>query len=1047
MEKLLKVLWILVVYLIHISSCDLKSDFIKQFKYLENDDLRDFFPRRHTINSNSKIIGVKCPRMNISISKVNLKNYKFKQVDIKIRGLPFKRPIMRYENKEGTTTEWHIFDIGEMKKRENISCGSMELSVNKSIKHGFDWFHDLKRTTEHKINIVKEGYLNVIHHIHGQKIYNKGFRERTIAFGKNSGYRVFDFETPNLYKGDKLVTFNDSNFYNEDIEFQEPIGIAKINHPPPSISIDNDPDISINYDNKECWLVESDLFPITFYIKLLYNGNTNQTRFFDYENVNVSYLRYSRDNKLEEIKNEILTPLSNNNRYFTTKELVIVKFQYNCDDCVDGGVNVVQNMLIGKNFDFEDKFLPSIGYYYDELHFNANCSMSNNNFTQLKTVSFKNEMVEVEALYEASDKSKGNFKLDNDVVIFTNKNSSGTLVCTYTYPFGKFKISQKYKSFKDTEMPSITYIHDQLFLKPNCSINQGQSIILKTVLFNNERVEFENLKDTSSGTKRHFKLNGTLVTFTGTNPNGKLSCIYKLTYGEFTTYELYKYFSNTNHPIIRYAFDQLIIRPNCSMEPERNVKLKTFLCNDESVEGEYFKKTDFKSKDNFTLEGGSIYFTGDNPKGKCTCVYMLSYGEFETFQEYHSIENITLPDIKYAQDQLNFHLNCSREENVYSKLKTIVFNDKKIEVEGFDDATLSQIGNIKATKKLLLYTVKNPEGKFSCVYKVPIGEIEKSQNYKSISNETHPVVEYSYKKLGYKANCSMHLNSFTHLRGIRFKDDSTTVVSLKRSRVGALGRLKLEKNFVVNTERNPNGTLFCLYDVPIGEVLVTKNFLTFETDDEENSSNKMGYAASMILGYIIALSMIIQNDICLNLSFFTVPDLRAHLFRGMPSTNGNNYYVSGIAPLSGCCNIDINGEVIKIPRQPKLLQNNHFAPEELLMAQRQPSPIDSLNENHGHYKRSHYSELLSMSDLARLLLYVHPMLSSTYIESQDVEIVKTCEMPVNNSTKITEKNRIQNAQKARDLLVNVAMNATKTTISSSKSRRNLRCYTRTFKKL
>uniref|UniRef100_A0A0K0G334 Ig-like domain-containing protein n=1 Tax=Strongyloides venezuelensis TaxID=75913 RepID=A0A0K0G334_STRVS len=406
-------------------------------------------------------------------------------------------------------------------------------------------------------------------------------------------------------------------------------------------------------------------------------------------------------------------------------------------------------------------------------------------------------------------------------------------------------------------MPPITYSRNKLLIKPNCSTNQDNTSILTTVIFNNERIEIDDLKDTSSGTKRHFKLNGTLVTFTGTNPNGKLSCIYKLTYGEFTTYELYKYFSNTNHPIIRYAFDQLFIRPNCSMEPERNVNLKTILFNDESVEGEYLQNTVSKSKDNFKLKEGSIYYTGRNPKGKCTCVYKLSYGEFKTFQEYHFIEDTILPEVIYAQDQLNFHPNCSREENLYTKLKTIVFNDKKIEVEGFDDATLSQMGNIKTTKKLLLYTVKNPEGKFSCVYKVHIGGIEKSQNYKSISNETHPVVEYSFNGLGYKANCSRHLNSFTHLRGIRFKDDRTTIVSLQRSRVGALGRLKLEKDFVINTEKNPNGTLFCLYDVPIGEVMITKSYLTFKTGDEENSSNKMEYAASMILGYMIVISMII----------------------------------------------------------------------------------------------------------------------------------------------------------------------------------------------
>uniref|UniRef100_A0A0N5CBS3 Uncharacterized protein n=1 Tax=Strongyloides papillosus TaxID=174720 RepID=A0A0N5CBS3_STREA len=190
----------------------------------------------------------------------------------------------------------------------------------------------------------------------------------------------------------------------------------------------------------------------------------------------------------------------------------------------------------------------------------------------------------------------------------------------------------------------------------------------------------------------------------------------------------------------------------------------------------------------------------------------------------------------------------------------------------------------------------------------------------------------------------------------------------------------------------------------------------------------------------------------------------------MPSTNGNNYYASGITPLSRCCNKNLNGEVIKIRRQPKLLKKDHFAPEELLMAQRQPSPIDSLSENTDITNVLTSTRIiksilansapLSMSDLAGLLVYVQPMISSNYIESQDVaitflglindsywgEIVKSCEMPVNNSMEITEKNRIKNAQKARDLLVNVAMNVTKATISSSKSRRNLRYYTRTFKK-
>uniref|UniRef100_A0A0N5C6J4 DUF7583 domain-containing protein n=1 Tax=Strongyloides papillosus TaxID=174720 RepID=A0A0N5C6J4_STREA len=282
------------------------------------------------------------------------------------------------------------------------------------------------------------------------------------------------------------------------------------------------------------------------------------------------------------------------------------------------------------------------------------------------------------------------------------------------------------------------------------------------------------------------------------------------------------------------------------------------LFNDESVEADYLQNTVSKSKDNFQLEEGFVYFKGNNPKGKCTCVYKLQVGEIKTFQEYQSIEDTTLPDVKYAYDQLNFHPNCSREENTYTQLKTIKLNDKRIEVEGLNDAELSQLGNLKPTKNLLFYIVQNPEGKFSCIYKVPIGEIEKSQNYQPISNETHPVVEYSYNDLGYNANCSRHLNSFTHLRGIQFKDDKTTVLSLQRSRVGALGRLKLEKDYVINTEKNPNGTLRCLYDVPIGEIWVTKNFTTYRTGDEENSSNEIGVMSSMILGCMIIISMMIS---------------------------------------------------------------------------------------------------------------------------------------------------------------------------------------------
>uniref|UniRef100_A0A0N5CI77 SUN domain-containing protein n=1 Tax=Strongyloides papillosus TaxID=174720 RepID=A0A0N5CI77_STREA len=84
------------------------------------------------------------------------------------------------------------------------------------------------------------------------------------------------------------------------------------------------------------------------------------------------------------------------------------------------------------------------------------------------------------------------------------------------------------------------------------------------------------------------------------------------------------------------------------MEPEKNVNLKTILFNDESIEADYLQNTISKSKDNFKLEEEFVYFEGNNPNGKYTCVYKLQVGEIKTFQEYQSIEGTTLPDVKYA---------------------------------------------------------------------------------------------------------------------------------------------------------------------------------------------------------------------------------------------------------------------------------------------------------------------------------------------------------------------------------------------------------------
>uniref|UniRef100_A0A0N5BG42 Uncharacterized protein n=1 Tax=Strongyloides papillosus TaxID=174720 RepID=A0A0N5BG42_STREA len=153
---------------------------------------------------------------------------------------------------------------------------------------------------------------------------------------------------------------------------------------------------------------------------------------------------------------------------------------------------------------------------------------------------------------------------------------------------------------------------------------------------------------------------------------------------------------------------------------------------------------------------------------------------------------------------------------------------------------------------------------------------------------------------------------------------------------------------------------------------------------------------------------------------------------------------------------EIVAEVTKIKEQLKIMEKDFLAAEKLANENKDITNVLTSTRIIKLILAS--SSPLSMSVLAGLLIFVQPMISSTYIESQDVavtflgvikdsyweEIVKTCGMPVNSSIKIKEKNRIKNAQKARDLLVNVATNATTARISSNTSACTFKTCVNTF---
>uniref|UniRef100_A0A0N5B5C2 FHA domain-containing protein n=1 Tax=Strongyloides papillosus TaxID=174720 RepID=A0A0N5B5C2_STREA len=264
----------------------------------------------------------------------------------------YKRPnddilkeLLSIDRTNGKVHHLRIYDIGRSDKIK-IDC----LNMYKNDGNNEDnllakWEHIISRDNGINSNVPKKSNLNIIFHSYEMKIYGSDFSERTILYNKKLGSREFNSEHLEKYKEDTLITFNGDKIDGAKEEFQEPIGITKPYHLPPSINIHNDPEVMINTEDIEWWPVKPKSFPWTFYITLAYNGSTKQPNFFKYESINVTHYRNSESNKLEKIKHEILKLDKHNNRVIILKEPVIIKFDYYCDNCITGGINVIQKVI------------------------------------------------------------------------------------------------------------------------------------------------------------------------------------------------------------------------------------------------------------------------------------------------------------------------------------------------------------------------------------------------------------------------------------------------------------------------------------------------------------------------------------------------------------------------------------------------------------------------------------------------------------------------------------------------------------------------------
>uniref|UniRef100_A0A0K0FD96 Signal peptide-containing protein n=1 Tax=Strongyloides venezuelensis TaxID=75913 RepID=A0A0K0FD96_STRVS len=285
MNQLLTVLWILAVYSIHKNSCEFPEDSIRHFKYYSVSKIKNtLFPRRNTIKSNTEIIAIKCPE-------------------------EWKENFMN----SSKPSDQHILYFN---KPKNIVEKYLSVKSRNTDRHDGS-----------KLNIEKKNKINITHYSYAKNLCNFNVLERTIALDKKGRLRNFNNESRNLYKGDTLVSFDASNFISEDVEFHEPICIAKLIYDSPTFGIEKDGKLRINTENKEMWVVERQSFPLTFNMTFVYNDFTEHPHFFKYETITLFHSEISEDYKLKETTKEFLELDNDNKKLITVQKQAILEFK------------------------------------------------------------------------------------------------------------------------------------------------------------------------------------------------------------------------------------------------------------------------------------------------------------------------------------------------------------------------------------------------------------------------------------------------------------------------------------------------------------------------------------------------------------------------------------------------------------------------------------------------------------------------------------------------------------------------------------------------
>ncbi|CEF66839.1 Hypothetical protein SRAE_2000150500 [Strongyloides ratti] len=382
----------------------------------------------HQIVSNSDVLLVKCPS---HFYKHNNNNFKF-TVNELIRDLQVKK----IDSKNDTIIWYYI--VNPKAEKENISllCGELIFRSGGSTSL-IQWIVNIVWKSKPNPLLTNDTY-NAEGSLYSPKKCN-GTNDLLpfIKYSRTQIIKMFNDKVDKVYKGDILYAFDLTKAIGP-IEYLLPCSIDKPYHSSPVIGIEDHQPEEIKFDNTKIRYIKKNINKEKFKFKLDIINHSQRKDFFKYENVTANIMTLTKKDGLKldinknVIENEIIVD-----------SYEIVKVQYTCDSCSEKSTDL-------RTFEETYFFAPKknlivkekISHFINELEYKPNCSINDYKFAYFYYVKFENTKSTIDELRDNGNK---NFVLENNKVLYNNKNPNGILSCVYKMVNEEYTVSQQYE--------------------------------------------------------------------------------------------------------------------------------------------------------------------------------------------------------------------------------------------------------------------------------------------------------------------------------------------------------------------------------------------------------------------------------------------------------------------------------------------------------------------------------------------------------------------------------------------------------------------------